>query len=479
MLPGVVNNFWKDNEKSMFLYLFLFHVIISVSLFIVANTEYLSSLHNGEGLWNFAVDSTLYHKEALNSIIYLENSEWLSWWQLYQDHQHVRIISLVYWLTGYYEPIIFEIVNGIVWTTSVLLIHRMARSLFPNNDLVPLFVVVFFFQPSVLISSTQLLRDPILILGFCFICYGFVLLSKKNSIWKWFFAIQFGLILLLSMREYLGILVLFFLLLPAIILVRSKKNIAPLILLLIPIILLEFSPQREVHISIAGIAAEVIAKEQVSQNQVSQNQVSQNQVSQNQVSQNQVSQNQVSQNQVSQNQVSQNQLSQNKSVYMAFLNSISERVSSMRSGFINVNSYAGSRIDADHKYNNFFDAVQYFPRALQIGFLSPFPSTWLEEGRQTGRVGKLLSGLEMIIWYLILLGFLYTILKEPSAIKPLAVVFLFSVIVIILLAYVVPNAGAIYRMRQAYMIPFFLFGSYGLHLIRNDFFKYTKSSKQL
>ena len=114
MLPGVVNNFWKDNEKSMFLYLFLFHVIISVSLFIVANTEYLSSLHNGEGLWNFAVDSTLYHKEALNSIIYLENSEWLSWWQLYQDHQHVRIISLVYWLTGYYEPIIFEIVNGIV-----------------------------------------------------------------------------------------------------------------------------------------------------------------------------------------------------------------------------------------------------------------------------------------------------------------------------------------------------------------------------
>ena len=444
MLPGVVNNFWKDNEKSMFLYLFLFHVIISVSLFIVANTEYLSSLHNGEGLWNFAVDSTLYHKEALNSIIYLENSEWLSWWQLYQDHQHVRIISLVYWLTGYYEPIIFEIVNGIVWTTSVLLIHRMARSLFPNNDLVPLFVVVFFFQPSVLISSTQLLRDPILILGFCFICYGFVLLSKKNSIWKWFFAIQFGLILLLSMREYLGILVLFFLLLPAIILVRSKKNIAPLILLLIPIILLEFSPQREVHISIAGIAAEVIAKEQVSQNQVSQN-----------------------------------QLSQNKSVYMAFLNSISERVSSMRSGFINVNSYAGSRIDADHKYNNFFDAVQYFPRALQIGFLSPFPSTWLEEGRQTGRVGKLLSGLEMIIWYLILLGFLYTILKEPSAIKPLAVVFLFSVIVIILLAYVVPNAGAIYRMRQAYMIPFFLFGSYGLHLIRNDFFKYTKSSKQL
>ena len=439
MLPGVVNNFWKDNEKSMFLYLFLFHVIISVSLFIVANTEYLSSLHNGEGLWNFAVDSTLYHKEALNSIIYLENSEWLSWWQLYQDHQHVRIISLVYWLTGYYEPIIFEIVNGIVWTTSVLLIHRMARSLFPNNDLVPLFVVVFFFQPSVLISSTQLLRDPILILGFCFICYGFVLLSKKNSIWKWFFAIQFGLILLLSMREYLGILVLFFLLLPAIILVRSKKNIAPLILLLIPIILLEFSPQREVHISIAGIAAEVIAKEQVSQNQVS----------------------------------------QNKSVYMAFLNSISERVSSMRSGFINVNSYAGSRIDADHKYNNFFDAVQYFPRALQIGFLSPFPSTWLEEGRQTGRVGKLLSGLEMIIWYLILLGFLYTILKEPSAIKPLAVVFLFSVIVIILLAYVVPNAGAIYRMRQAYMIPFFLFGSYGLHLIRNDFFKYTKSSKQL
>jgi hypothetical protein len=83
----------------------------------------------------------------------------------------------------------------------------------------------------------------------------------------------------------------------------------------------------------------------------------------------------------------------------------------------------------------------------------------------------------MVIWYLILLGFSYTVLKKPSVIKPLAAVFLFSIVLIILLAYVVPNIGAIYRMRQAYMMPFFLFGSYGLHLIRNDFFKNVESFK--
>ncbi len=449
----IIMNFWKDNERSVFFYLFLFHIIVSVFLFVLANTEYLSSLHNGEGLWNFAIDSTLYHKEALNSIAYLQNSDWLNWWQLYPNHQHVRIISLIYWVTGYYEPIAFEIINGAVWSISILIMYRITRLLFSNNALVSFFAVIFFFQPSILISSTQLLRDPIFILGFCLICYGFVILSTQKSIWKWVFVIQFGLILLISMRDYLAILVLFFLLLPTIILVKNKKLASPLLFLLIPIILFEFSFQNK-YISIPDISIEAFTQ---NQNPV---QVSQNQ--------NPV---QVSQNQ---NPV---QVSQNQSIYVGFLNSVSERISSVRLGFKNVNSYAGSRIDADHKYNDFLDIVQYFPRALQIGFLSPFPSTWFEEGKQTGKIGKLLAGLEMVIWYLILLGFSYTVLKKPSVIKPLAAVFLFSIVVIILLAYVVPNAGAIYRMRQAYMMPFFLFGSYGLHLIRNDFFKNVESFK--
>ena len=88
-----------------------------------------------------------------------------------------------------------------------------------------------------------------------------------------------------------------------------------------------------------------------------------------------------------------------------------------------------------------------------------------------GTIGHLLAGLEMIIWYFILLGFIYITYKNPSVIKPLSVVFLISILLILLLSYVVPNVGAIYRMRHAYMIPFFLFGVHGLRLMISNYNK--------
>ncbi|SVC79784.1 uncharacterized protein METZ01_LOCUS332638, partial [marine metagenome] len=69
------------------------------------------------------------------------------------------------------------------------------------------------------------------------------------------------------------------------------------------------------------------------------------------------------------------------------------------------------------------------------------------------------------------LGFIYITYKNPSVIKPLSVVFLISITLIVLLGYVIPNVGALYRMRQAYMIPFYLFGAQGLSLMINNFTK--------
>ena len=119
---STIVNYCMENKRSMFVFLLLFHIIISVILFSVANTEYFSSLHNGEGLWLFAQDSTKYHIEALDLTTYIEKSAWSDWWYLYQNHFHVKAISLIYWLTGYHSPISFEIVNSLVWATSFLLI---------------------------------------------------------------------------------------------------------------------------------------------------------------------------------------------------------------------------------------------------------------------------------------------------------------------------------------------------------------------
>ena len=61
------------DKKSVYLPLLIFsHIAISGFLYLIANSDFLSHLHNGEGFWNFAKDSTIYHKEAIIQLEYLK-----------------------------------------------------------------------------------------------------------------------------------------------------------------------------------------------------------------------------------------------------------------------------------------------------------------------------------------------------------------------------------------------------------------------
>ena len=198
------NNFFQKIESRpvlTFCLLLIFHALVAIILFVIANSEYLSHLHNGQGFWHFAIDSTLYHQEASNSTTFLRNSQWLDWWSSYGRHQHVKWIALVYWATGYEAPLLFEIINGLVWSSSIILIYKSSKLIF-NNSIVSAISVLFFFQPSILISSTQLLRDPFFILGICIMCYGWAILKKNNL---GIVLILIGSVLFFSMRAYLSV----------------------------------------------------------------------------------------------------------------------------------------------------------------------------------------------------------------------------------------------------------------------------------
>ena len=479
-----IANYCRENKRSMFLFLLLFHIVISVTLFSIANTEYLSSLHNGEGLWNFTRDSTYYHKEVLNLVTYIEKSQWFAWWYSYLNHSHLKVASLIYWITGYHSPIVFEIVNCVVWATSLLLIFRVSELLFPDDIKLPLIVSIFFLQPSILISSTQLLRDPIYILGFCFMCYGFTIFAKQNSKWKWVFILQIGIILVVLMRDYVSIILLVFLILFSVIVYFKEKTfLAPLLVLIIPLILLEFfsvnrfistdKAQMERRNLMKQVQASIAIDEQpqVSVTIEEQPQVSLTREEKNKAD-NIAIKEKIKSDTVAIQFPTQSYITSQVTI-LEVLNTISDGINTIRYSFRKDNSYAGSRIDPNKKYQSFTELVLYFPRTLQIGFLSPFPSNWFKKGEEVGTIGNLLAGLEMVIWYFALLGFIYIMYKNPSVIKPLSVVFLFSTTLIILMVYVVPNIGAIYRMRQAYMIPFFLYGARGLSLMVSNFNKKT------
>ena len=127
------NNFFQKIESRpvlIFCLLLIFHALVAIILFVIANSEYLSNLHNGQGFWYFAIDSTLYHQEASNSTTFLRNSQWLDWWSSYELHEQVKLIALVYWATGYEAPISFEIINGLVWSSSIILIYKSSKIIY-------------------------------------------------------------------------------------------------------------------------------------------------------------------------------------------------------------------------------------------------------------------------------------------------------------------------------------------------------------
>ena len=83
----------------------------------------------------------------------------------------------------------------------------------------------------------------------------------------------------------------------------------------------------------------------------------------------------------------------------AFLESFARRVGALRHKFIVAYPLAGSNVDTNVELNSALDLLRYLPRAAELGFFAPFPRTWVTPGVQVGISGRLVAGLEMCVMY--------------------------------------------------------------------------------
>jgi hypothetical protein len=127
------------------------------------------------------------------------------------------------------------------------------------------------------------------------------------------------------------------------------------------------------------------------------------------------------------------------------------RVGKLRHGFAIEFFDGGSNIDSDVQISGTSDLILYLPRAVIIGFLAPFPRMWFASGTQVSRTGRLLSGIEMLGIYLVELFAIVALWNQRAR---LAVWFLFLVAAtgMLSLGLVVINVGALYRLRYVFMI---------------------------
>ncbi len=130
---------------------------------------------------------------------------------------------------------------------------------------------------------------------------------------------------------------------------------------------------------------------------------------------------------------------------------LAKRVGSRRLGFAAAYPDAGSLLDSDRDFKSVNDLLTYIPRAMEIGLWAPFPNSWISTGRRVGNAGKLLASGETFFIYLCQVLAVWAVMREP---RRLVFWFLLAIATwgVTALALVVPDVGALYRLRYAFWV---------------------------
>lgn len=134
-----------------------------------------------------------------------------------------------------------------------------------------------------------------------------------------------------------------------------------------------------------------------------------------------------------------------------------KRASELRAHFVAFGRSvgAGSEVDGNRLPNDALSSVAYMPRALMVGLLAPFPNTWTERVS----VPRLIGAVETAVWYLFALGLVITLWKNPS--RQLLAGLTFCLALLVVLAYIHPNVGTLYRQRFGVWLFVLLCGALG------------------
>ena len=126
-------------------------------------------------------------------------------------------------------------------------------------------------------------------------------------------------------------------------------------------------------------------------------------------------------------------------------------IAAMRDFFTSGYRNAKSNMDPEFVPGTVCNLMGYLPRALQIGFLAPFPSAWLSDGSiAAGTVMRRVVSAEMLATYL---GLMFLPLacwryrRKPEFWFVLG----FCTLLTLIHVYLIPNLGTLHRMRYGFL----------------------------
>jgi hypothetical protein len=380
----------------------IFHLIFTVSVFSVGRYGVAPKQFNRDGIGEFGRDSRI-HKITVDGLVNkLKQGEVRSWLNS-PDPLHAKFYSLSVLPMGFLSGstiLAVEPLNLLYYLAILSLTFGLGR-LVAGGRAGGLAALIVVFWPSLVLHTTQFLRDPLLLTAFLALMTILVLLLKEKFNWLW----ATGATLAGAASIY--------------VVVRTRPGISPVItgvvILCAVLLLVRIGFRRKLFALNFLTVAVLILVTLTMPGQP----------------------------------VSEDHLRPGAPPRSGHIWSL---VASARYQFIiDSQNVSGSLIDADVFFNSATDVIRYVPRALEIGYLAPFPSMWFQAGQNVGLVGRVLSGVEMMLTYLleILAGiFVWQNRKHCSS-----WLLLFTTMIgMLALGLVVVNVGTLYRMRYPFWV---------------------------
>jgi len=402
-----------------------FHLAITVAVFLVGKLSLLPSQFDTNGFGKFAADNYLYQIDIALLTDELGQLGIMAWLNATAP-LHVKLYSISHILVGHWTGLnilTIEPLNLFYYVAILFLVYKLSQMIFDRRTAM-LATIIVGLWPSFLLHTTQLLRDPLLIVAilvFLLIITSWLTRDYSYRLSAWIF-VAGGLAVFtiwtvrLPMWEVVRVVALAGIVLLFVRLLREKRiligNLVNAVLLVgLILVIPQFKPLPGLQQSQAPDQVKQKVVEDV----------------------------------------------EGKPIW--------ERAALRRRGFAYLRndalSASASNIDEDVEFNTRADLIRYIPRAAVIGFFAPFPNMWFARGSQVGSMGRKLAGIETFFIYVLELFGLVAVWQKRKALAVWLMVITVAVGVIAV-SLIVLNVGALYRVRYPYWILIVLLGAGGV-----------------
>ena len=133
------------------------------------------------------------------------------------------------------------------------------------------------------------------------------------------------------------------------------------------------------------------------------------------------------------------------------------QISALRRGAVSIRG--NTIVDANVELNSVKAFVVYFPRALQLGLLSPLPELWRGKGSTPAMtMARKVMGVVTLVFYVCLIGLLVGIVTFRKNFG-FWIIVMYCLFGILVYAYTYPNVGTLLRYRYGFYMALISFGS--------------------